>query len=125
MGDKFCCCPATQLRGAGLSEESVMTPAITAVMLMSMLYFVFFIEQKNIKISVFWDPMWCPNPKFSNMWMQHACIQSLTQRQNCAVLCNGWHSLSDSCGRRPQRGTSDCGLTFLSATSTAYFSFCS
>lgn len=36
------------------------------------------------------------------MWVQHACLQSLTQR-NCAVLCNGWHLQSHSCGQRAQR----------------------
>lgn len=63
-----------------------------------------------------------PNPKFEKHVDAACCVQSLTQR-NSAVLCNGWHSLSHSCGQRPQRGTSDCGLTFLSATSTPYFFF--
>lgn len=49
------------------------------------------------------------------MWMQRARV---SHKRNRAVLCNGWHSLSHSCGQRPQRGTSDSGLTFLSATST-------
>lgn len=72
-------------------------------------------------LDIFWE-CGAPNPSLRNMWMQRARV---SHKRNRAVLCNGWHSLSHSCGQRPQRGTSDSGLTFLSATSTPYCSFCS